>query len=192
MKKAHARRPSKHSGWRRTAQNPVTDPARLLNRLDARRLSDLEHCRIAWEDAGDPLALAVAVTYGNLRGWLVNALLCVLFESVPLSRLWKRRHRASVDRHRATAAASAKVLWPALSWDVARQAGERLTHERFSDVSHVGTQAMKKAHRTVCRALDNPGIYYLPPEGFRDRLLAAMEGQLVVITRSLEKARSPK
>lgn len=175
-----------HRGWQR--QRPTTRPADVLEALEPRVLDSLERCRIAWHDADDPMALVAALELvDGLPDWLRDALVEILTDGAierptrnTLAELWARRQREAEDRHRATAAASARALLlsSGVSWRTAYELAERLMRARFDDVAHVSPDAIAKSYQRVRRELANPGRYHLPPPGLKARVLAALERQL--------------
>jgi hypothetical protein len=172
-------------GWRKRHAAADSGPAELLEAIRSRKLSDLDRCRIAWQEADDPMALAVAVTQADLPEWLADALLRLLVlddddagkSRHPLSREWRDRARDMTDCHRATAAASARqlALDEGITWDLAYRLGEQLVRERFDDVGPVTPDAVKKSYQAVEKGISNRGRYHLPPATFLPRYLAALE-----------------
>jgi hypothetical protein len=187
----------KGRGWRKKRSVPETmDPIGLQADLQSRVLSDLDRCRIAWQQADDPMALAVAVTQADLPDWLVDGLLLVLTDTegnVPLAELWRDRRRDMTDRHRTTAAVSARTLGldHGLTWDQAYTLGEHLVRENFADAGSVTPAAIKKSHQTVVKNLSNQGRYHLPPTTFRTQMLSALEREVARLKAS-SLARSRK
>lgn len=199
MRRRDPPRPSTRRPWRRRESNPSTDPSIVFRKLQRRQLADVEDCRIAWERAGDPLALCVAVTKCGAPEWLADALLVLLTDGPGGARLlracWKSRARDAIDAVRAAEVAGARTH-PELpqTWERAYWFAEKFVDEAgYNDVPKVGLDAMKMSYRRVCRGLVNDGRYFAAP-GFgkrlqlaRRRIIGLMEAQVARQRQSSRK-----
>lgn len=182
----------KSAAWRKKSRRVDTDPGAVLSELKTRQLGDLDRCRVAWEEAGDPLAVVAAVAALGGPEWLVDAVI-VAFSDDDSGR-WRKRLKARekdlTDRHRATAVASARVLGlrSGVTWEMAYVLGERLMRRSFPGMPHVGPAAMKKSYQATCRGLSNQGRYHLAPVGFPQKLMGALDREIA----RLEKKQLPK
>jgi hypothetical protein len=147
----------------------------VLDQLRSRRLSTLAECQLAWERAGDPLAVCTAITKTDLPEWLADALLALLFVGVLpkvslLQKVWARRDQDSRDARRAWEVVKARAHPDhpgpdaAFTWEEAYQLGEYLS--RTPDSSRITPAAAKKSYNLVSKRLEaNPGRYYAPADG---------------------------
>jgi hypothetical protein len=144
-----------------------SDAATVFEHLKRRRLRGVDDCRIAWERAGDPLALCVAVMKTPMPAWLADALLAVLFAGdVPklnvLQKLWNQKAKDSRDALRAWEVVKVKTHpdpKASFSWDEAHALGEY--YSRTPDSGRVTPAAVKKSHSLVSKRVEsNPGRYY--------------------------------
>lgn len=196
-------RPATNRAWRRRDSNPSADPATVFRELQRRKLSDLEDCRLAWEQVGDPLAVCAAVTKCDLPEWLADALLVILTDEaepgrkvIRLRRRWVQQRRDAIDALRTQKVALARTqnpntAAPALTWEAAYILAEKHNPVEYADVEEVGPEAIKKSYRLVRRRLEkDPGRYYfaLSP-GFPDRLRRARQSLLRIMESEVARQR---
>lgn len=175
---SRSRRPNR--AWRRRSSNPGTDPETVLRELQRREFRTLEDCRLVWEEAGDPIALCVAVSKVDLPEWLADALLAVVTEDAtgkpPFLRLrdrWKKHALAAVDAARASASLTARGHL-AQTWEQSWSTAESAIQAVIKHAPKVGQDAIKASHRRVRSGLDSSGMYYQVPPDLRRRVLLAL------------------
>jgi hypothetical protein len=147
----------------------------VLDQLRGRKLKTLADCRLAWEHAGDPLAVCVAITKTEMPEWLADALLALLFVGAQpkrsfLQRLWARKDQNARDAKRAWEVVKARAHpehqgpGAAFTWEEAYQLGEYLS--RTPESPRTTPASAKKSYALVSRRLEeNPGLYYVPVDG---------------------------
>jgi hypothetical protein len=176
--------------WRRGARKPSISPEQVYAKLQARRLHDLERCRLVWHEEHDPLAVCVALTRLDLPDWLIDAALYLLaLDPATAKNLragWKRRRRSDVDAVRARAVAAMRVqeLQP-LTWAQAFELGELWAGTSYTGVPRVSASAAKKSYRRVSLGLHHDGRYFSAPSDFSGRVQLAF-------ARTLERLKSLK
>lgn len=160
-------RAKRSTAWRRR-NGSATPPEWVLSELARRRLDDLKACRRAWDHAGDPFALGVAVTKADLPEWLSDALLFLIMGEGIYRDLWTAKRRHVNDAVRAAKVARARVR-PDVKWEEAYSAvveefAEMPDADRGELGGHVGARTMKASYFRVARRLsENPGLYYRAP-----------------------------
>jgi hypothetical protein len=105
-----------HRPWLRN-QN---EAAALLQELQRRQLNTIDDCRIAWEEAADPLAVCVALSKCAIPEWVQDAALGLLTGERYSDKLrgfsrqvWARHTRCRTDAARAALVAQWRA-WPEL------------------------------------------------------------------------------
>jgi hypothetical protein len=186
----------RNRSWQRRGHDLKTDPAVILRELQRRQLNDLEDCRLAWQEDGNPLAVCVALTKCDLPEWLTDALLELLTleahdpkRGARLRDRWARQHRDDVDAARAQAVALARTGMQPITWDEARVVAERFLREQYTDVEAVDGEALKRSYRLVCERLTDGARYYYAPPEFEARRLRALDAALPQNAARRERAR---
>lgn len=189
---------SNSRAWRRQGRDANMEQS-VLEELLRRRLETIDQCRLAWEEADNPVAVAVAITkVEGVPEWLADAIILLLCDSDRDSRRLVSAHRQhlndAVDAARALEIAAARtdpngpLTWRdagnAANKLVARSAGEE---RGFSDIPTVSADAIRKSFERVRNGLADPGRYWAPV-GLDERRKEAMKRELARLRTKLEHA----
>jgi hypothetical protein len=182
----------------RSRQNTKhTNPAVVFEDLKRRELDQIEQCRIAWQQAQDPLALIVGVIQSDLPEWLVDGLLVVLgskavlgsktprLKTTELDDLWKQRGRDARDVARAFVVANMRALPNSPKWEDVLTYANMIVNRQYDDAGHVSNAAINKSYQKVRRSLGNKGLYFRTSPATRERILKALERHAEILRAAL-------
>jgi hypothetical protein len=183
---------TRNRSWRRRDSNPDTDPALVFRELQARQLRDIETCRQAWEQEGDPAAVLEAVRAMRLPDWLSSAIVVLVTDGeagypAMRRRLWLDHSRAMTDRARVFQIAGVRTHTDA-TWRESFAVADRLTRGQFDDMPTATAAGLKRAYQRVSTGLKlNAFRYYVAMPGFAEFIERAWTRQLEVMKAAMRR-----